>query len=108
MESSTHRLEAERQKQIDLRTQIKKLQAQLTDLPNDAPLLQSPKRKQSESTLLAPATPSPSKQHGPPSERPRANETARPTGKHKVVTPNVLPHHVKPAPSNVLDKLSAL
>ncbi|KIK95195.1 hypothetical protein PAXRUDRAFT_827256 [Paxillus rubicundulus Ve08.2h10] len=124
MESSTHRLEAERQKQIDLRRQIKKLQAQLTDLPDNAPLLQSPKRKQSASTLLAPGTPSPKKKRrveqaggqerkpsavgGPPrSEHPRANESVRPTGKHIAVLPNVLPHHVKPAPSNVLDKLSA-
>ncbi|KAF9235915.1 hypothetical protein BU15DRAFT_77522 [Melanogaster broomeanus] len=54
-------LEAERQKQGDLRRQIKLLQAQLADVPDDDAPLRSPKRKQSESTLLAPATPSPKK-----------------------------------------------
>lgn len=60
MESSSHRVEAERQKQVELRKKIKQLQAQLTDIPDDDPRLQSPKRKKQDATLLAPATPSPS------------------------------------------------
>ena len=60
MESSSYRLEAERQKQLELRKKIKRLQSQLTDIPDDDPRLQSPKRKKPDATLLAPATPSPS------------------------------------------------
>jgi hypothetical protein len=60
MESSSHRLEAERQKQLELRKQIQSLKSQLTDIPDDDPRLQSPKRKKTDATLLAPATPSPS------------------------------------------------
>lgn len=63
MESSTHRLQEERQKQLRLRKQIERLQAQLADIPDDDPRLQSPKRKKPDATLLAPATPSPS-EHG--------------------------------------------
>ncbi|KAF9221828.1 hypothetical protein BS17DRAFT_710455 [Gyrodon lividus] len=125
MESSTHRFETERRKQIELRRHIKLLQAQLTDLPDSDPLLRSPKRKKPEFTLLAPATPSPKKKKrrieqtdgqgrkpstvaGPSrTERPRPNDIAGSAAYHKAVPPNVLPHHVKPAPSNVLDKLSA-
>lgn len=60
MQSATHRLEAERHKQRELRKQIQHLQTQLTDIPDDDPRLQSPKRKKPDATLLAPATPSPS------------------------------------------------
>ncbi|KAG6334548.1 hypothetical protein ID866_4545 [Astraeus odoratus] len=62
MESSTHRAEAERQRQVEIRRKIKALQAQLTELPEDDDnIMQSPKRKQAEATLLAPSTPSPRK-----------------------------------------------
>ena len=60
MESSSNRLQAERHRQVELRKQIEQLQAQLTDIPDDDPRLQSPKRKKPDATLLAPATPSPS------------------------------------------------
>ncbi|KAG8215397.1 hypothetical protein J3R82DRAFT_8998 [Butyriboletus roseoflavus] len=119
MQSSTHRLHTEQQKQLQIRKQIECLQAQLTDIPDNDPRLQSPKRNKSDATLLAPATPSPRKKrriehtagHGrkphvgcsSTSERPRAHEGARSVGK-----PATIPHHAKPAPSNVLNKLAAL
>ncbi|KAF8554285.1 hypothetical protein OG21DRAFT_1113439 [Imleria badia] len=120
MESSTYRLEAERQKQVELRKKIKQLQAQLTDVPDDDPRLQSPKRKKQDATLLAPATPSPRKKRridhtasqgrkphavgsSSTSDRPRAHDNARSVGK-----PANVPQHAKPAPSNVLGKLATL
>jgi len=64
MESSSSRLEQEKRKQAEIRKQIALLQAQLVDTPDinvgfHTP--SSPKRKQPEPTLLAPPTPSPSK-----------------------------------------------
>lgn len=63
MDSSSSRLEVERRKQAEIRKQIALLEAQLVDIPgqdiNTYPPA-SPKRKQSEEALLAPATPSPS------------------------------------------------
>ncbi|KAF8439801.1 hypothetical protein L210DRAFT_3540371 [Boletus edulis BED1] len=119
MESSSHRSQAERQKQLELRKQIKVLQARLTDIPDDDPRLQSPKRRKPEATLLAPATPSPRKKRrieqavsqgrkphavgSSMSERPRAHDSARSVGK-----PASIPHHAKPAPSSVLGKLATL
>ncbi|KAF8126403.1 hypothetical protein EV363DRAFT_1585999 [Boletus edulis] len=109
MESSSHRSQAERQKQLELRKQIKVLQARLTDIPDDDPRLQSPKRRKPEATLLAPATPSPSEPDSfsedgsSMSERPRAHDSARSVGK-----PASIPHHAKPAPSSVLGKLATL
>ncbi|KAH0834183.1 hypothetical protein J3R83DRAFT_11495 [Lanmaoa asiatica] len=136
MQSSTNRLHTERQKQHELRNQIERLKAQLTDIPDDDSRLQSPKRKKPDATLLAPATPSPSEPDGflfvinqltitgkkrrtehtagqgrkphavgcsSTSERPRAHKSARSVGK-----PAAVPHHAKPAPSNVLNKLAAL
>ena len=64
MESSTHRRHAEQQKQLEIRRQIERLQAQLIDIPDNDPRLQSPKRKKPDATLLAPATPSPSEPGG--------------------------------------------
>lgn len=62
MESSTNRTEQEIQKQLEIRREIERLQAQLTPFPDSAnDVIGSPKRKQSSETLLAPATPSPSK-----------------------------------------------
>lgn len=68
MESSSSRLEQEQRRQDALRKQIARLQSQLKEIPGD-PLvitesrlpLASPKRKPSESSLLVPPTPSPSK-----------------------------------------------
>ncbi|KAI6115004.1 hypothetical protein EV401DRAFT_2058355 [Pisolithus croceorrhizus] len=60
MQSSTHRAETERQRQLEIRRQIKALQTQLTDLPGGNVLL-SPERKRTGSVLLAPSTPSPRK-----------------------------------------------
>ncbi|KIJ64274.1 hypothetical protein HYDPIDRAFT_154647 [Hydnomerulius pinastri MD-312] len=127
MESSTHRMEEERQRQLEIRSKIKLLQSQLTgDLPpEDAiPLPQSPKRKASEPTLLAPATPSPKKKrrieqagqgrkapaagNTSRTERLRDSRSARPSGGHTPAQPNALPIHAKPAPSNVLNRLSSL
>jgi len=64
MESSSSRLEEERRKQEELKKKIAFLQAQLVELPDDVPPAKaptSPKRKNPEPILLAPATPSPSK-----------------------------------------------
>ncbi|KAH7911259.1 hypothetical protein BJ138DRAFT_1063452 [Hygrophoropsis aurantiaca] len=61
MNSSSHRAEEEKRKQIEIRRKIKLLQAQLTEAPEDVPLLESPKRKRAEPILLAPSTPSPKK-----------------------------------------------
>jgi len=60
MESSTHRTEEETQRQLEIRRQIKRLQAQLNPLPDGNDVIGSPRRKQPAETLLAPATPSPS------------------------------------------------
>lgn len=62
MESSTHRTEDRIQRQLEIRSQIKRLQAQLTLLPDSGnDVIESPKRKQFEPPeMLAPATPSPS------------------------------------------------
>jgi minichromosome maintenance protein 10 len=57
MESSTLRTEEEIQRQLEIRKQIKRLQAQLSDGNN---VIESPKRNQPRETMLAPATPSPS------------------------------------------------
>ncbi|KAI9463471.1 hypothetical protein HD554DRAFT_1315864 [Boletus coccyginus] len=121
MESSTQRLQEGRQKQLQLRKQIERLQAQLTDIPDDDPRLQSPKRKKPDATLLAPATPSPRKKRrieqaadqgrkphavlacSSTSERPRVHDSARSVKKSASV-----PQHAKPAPSNVLSKLATL
>ncbi|KAH7882687.1 hypothetical protein F5I97DRAFT_1931298 [Phlebopus sp. FC_14] len=124
MEASAHRAEEERQKQLEIRRQIKLLQSQLTDLPDDEQLCQSPKRKQPGATLLAPATPSPRKKRrveqvahgrkGPapttsrPIDRPREHDGSRRTGGNTSASSHTAPQHVKPAPSNVLSKLSGL
>jgi minichromosome maintenance protein 10 len=58
MESSTHRTEEEIHRQLEIRKQIQRLQAQLTPLPDGNDVTESPKRKHPSETLLAPATPS--------------------------------------------------
>ncbi|KAF9235911.1 hypothetical protein BU15DRAFT_77517 [Melanogaster broomeanus] len=122
MESSTQRLEAERQKQRDLRRQIKLLQAQLADVPERRPTSAVP---QTETIGVYPTRSCDAFSKEEKANRyswtqtaccgrsvqdrvSPANETGRPTGNHKAVPPNAIPLHVKPAPSNVLDKLSVL
>lgn len=64
MESSSSRVAEEKRKQDDLLKQIAALQAQLkpeTLIAVAVALPTSPKRKQPDSTVLAPPTPSPSK-----------------------------------------------
>jgi minichromosome maintenance protein 10 len=64
MESSTSRTDAALKRQDEIKAQIVTLQAQLAALPGDngvkAKCSGSLKRKKSEDTILAPATPSPS------------------------------------------------
>ncbi|KAG1740634.1 hypothetical protein EDB19DRAFT_1895312 [Suillus lakei] len=91
MESSTNRTEEEIQKQLEIRREIKRLQAQLTTLPNSAnDVIGSPKRKQPSETKLAPATPSPRR-----STLQAAHSVHYLAGR-------------KPPPSNLLSKLSKL
>lgn len=123
MESSTQRAEAERQRRLEIRRQIKALQAELTDLPSDSVLL-SPERKRTGSVLLAPSTPSPRKKrrlgHGSDpgrklaskgsvsNPRPQESNEQANTTSHTFAPPPVVPQHLKPPPSNVLQKLSNL
>ncbi|KAG2130375.1 hypothetical protein DEU56DRAFT_860462 [Suillus clintonianus] len=125
MESSTRRTEEEIQKQLEIRREIKRLQAQLTSLPDSAnAIIGSPKRKQPSETLLAPATPSPKKKrkvdHAGHTQRSLLGGTSansgslpasgarsanpRPSGKGPITTEQ----YRKPAPSNLLSKLSKL
>ncbi|KAI6037943.1 hypothetical protein EDC04DRAFT_2570506 [Pisolithus marmoratus] len=120
MESSTQRAEAERQRQLEIRKQIKSLQAQLADLPGDNVLL-SPERKRTGSVLIAPSTPSPRKKRrlGHPGQgrklpttgsggHPRESNKQVNANNHTSAPPPVAPQHLKPPPSNVLQKLSDL
>ncbi|TFY70765.1 hypothetical protein EVG20_g2240 [Dentipellis fragilis] len=134
MESISSRQLDEQRKQAEIRRQIAKLQAQLTDsgaqaldaVPQSAPPAAptSPKRKRTESAVLAPDTPS----------KKRRTSTERGTGHHASTSAGYGSHHStarsgagaaprpvlkpsapqrssaaappKPAPSNVLAKLS--
>jgi len=65
MNSSSSRLDDEQRRREEIQQQIALLQAQLTELPPNAepekrPQPSTPKRKQHDSTLLVPSTPSPS------------------------------------------------
>ncbi|KAG2144018.1 hypothetical protein BD769DRAFT_1421099 [Suillus cothurnatus] len=125
MESSTNRTEEELQKQLEIRREIRRLQAQLTSLPDSADdVIRSPKRKHPSETLLAPATPSPKKKRrvdpagqtqrsllGGTSATSRSLPTSgarsanpRPSGKGSIATVQ----YQKPAPSNLISKLSKL
>ncbi|KAG2150994.1 uncharacterized protein EDB93DRAFT_1140546 [Suillus bovinus] len=120
MESSTNRKEQEIHKQLEIRAEIKRLQAQLTPFPdfaNDA--IGSPKRKQSSQTLLAPATPSPKKRrrvdHAQRSLLGGTNAITGSLSASGVRSVNSrssdrgsTEHNQKPAPSNLLSKLSRL
>ncbi|KAL4077770.1 hypothetical protein J3A83DRAFT_4356667 [Scleroderma citrinum] len=105
MESSTRRADAERQRQVELRRRIQALQAQLTSLPGEDGHLQSPKRKQTDTTLLAPSTPSPRKKRRV--EKPPHAPTAGSTANVKRESSGSA-KHLEPPPSNVLKKLSSL
>ncbi|KAG1773345.1 hypothetical protein EV702DRAFT_1201039 [Suillus placidus] len=125
MESSTNRKEEETQKQLEIRREIKRLQAQLTPLPDaDNHVTESPKRKHPSESLLAPATPPPKKirkvDHAGHTQRSLLGGTSatsgsfsasgarsanpRPSGKGPIATVQ----YQKPAPSNLLSKLSKL
>ncbi|OJA13974.1 hypothetical protein AZE42_03602 [Rhizopogon vesiculosus] len=122
MESSTHRTEEEIQQQLEIRRQIRRLEAQLTPLPDGNNVIESPKRKQPTGTMLAPATPSPKKKRkvnhagqrssfggtsttsAPILASAARNMTARPAGK----VPITAKQYHKPPPSNLLHKLSTL
>ncbi|KAI5990380.1 hypothetical protein EDD15DRAFT_2170260 [Pisolithus albus] len=118
MESSTHRAEAERQRQLEIRKQIKALQAQLTDCPCDN-VPSSPDRKRTGSVLLAPSTPSPRKKRrlgnsNQGRKLPTTGSTSHSrdsngqvdVNSHTSVPPPVVPQQLNPPPSNVLQKLS--
>ncbi|KAG1829327.1 hypothetical protein EV424DRAFT_1316891 [Suillus variegatus] len=125
MESSTNRTEQEIQKQLEIRREIERLQAQLTPFPDSAnDVIGSPKRKQSSETLLAPATPSPKKKRrvdhaghthhsllgrtsapsGSLSAPGARSVNSRPSGKGPIAAVQ----YQKLAPSNLLSKLSKL
>lgn len=125
MESSTNRTEEELQKQLEIRREIRRLQAQLTSLPDSAnDVIRSPKRKHPSETLLAPATPSPKKKRrvDPAGQTQRSllggtsatsgslptsgarSANPRPSGKGSIATVQ----YQKPAPSNLISKLSKL
>ncbi|KAH7927185.1 hypothetical protein BV22DRAFT_1007452 [Leucogyrophana mollusca] len=116
MDSSSHRAEEEKQKQLEIRKQIKLLQAQLSALPEDA-LLESPKRARVEPTLLAPATPSPKKKRKVEHSGTRHDShslgiafcgsgTKRQLAHSASAPPTAHAPPPKPAPSNVLSKLA--
>ncbi|KAG1816707.1 uncharacterized protein BJ212DRAFT_1446818 [Suillus subaureus] len=117
--------EEELQKQLEIRREIRRLQAQLTSLPDSAnDVIGSPKRKHPSETLLAPATPSPKKKrrvdHAGHTQRSLLGGTSatsrslsssgarsvnpRPSGKGPIATVQ----YQKPAPSNLLGNLSKL
>lgn len=125
MESSTNRTEEELHKQLEIRREIKRLQAQLTPLPDSVnDVIGSPKRRHASETLLAPATPSPKKKRkvdnaghtqrsllggtsatsGALSASGARSMNPRPSGKGPIATVQ----YQKPAPSNLLSKLSKL
>lgn len=125
MESSTNRTEEETQKQLEIRREIKRLQAQLTPLPGSAnDVIESPKRKQSSGTLIAPATPSPKKKrrvdHAGHAQHSLLGGTSTTSGSLSASgTRSVNPRssgkgpiaavpYQKPTPSNLLSKLSRL
>ncbi|KAG5651312.1 hypothetical protein H0H81_009113 [Sphagnurus paluster] len=113
MDSSTSRVEQERQRQEDIKKKIAALQAQL---PLDAfitPSLSppaSPKRKRIDSTTLVPPTPSPKKRkldHRPAKQGALPSRTsARPVDSRKSKRED--PKFIKPAPSNLLNSLAKL
>lgn len=120
MESSSGRLEEERRKQEELKKQIAFLQAQLVELPDDAPAAKaptSPKRKNPEPILLAPATPSPKKKRkldhpkqGMGSVRPVFAKTARKDASKRAPAEagSIEKLCIKPAPSKMLDQLATM
>ncbi|KAG2005697.1 hypothetical protein CC2G_002081 [Coprinopsis cinerea AmutBmut pab1-1] len=122
MDSSSRRIQQEQQRKEELQRQIEKLQAELSSLPEGeivAAPKSSPKRKKSEPTILAPATPSPRKKRkveqvpkgGPiakplfqPASKLNTSSTRRPeASKSKNVNPPILQ---RPKPSNLLQKLA--
>ncbi|KAI6126388.1 hypothetical protein EDD16DRAFT_1554654 [Pisolithus croceorrhizus] len=119
MESSTHRAETERQRQLEIRRQIKALQAQLTDLPGGNVLV-SPERKRTGSVLLAPSTPSPRKKRRlgnlnqgrklpttGSARNPRESNGQVNANGHTSEPPPVIAQQLQPPPSSVLQKLSS-
>ncbi|KAG2039070.1 hypothetical protein BDR03DRAFT_991944 [Suillus americanus] len=120
MESSTNRTREELQKQLEIRREIRRLQAQLPDSAND--VIVSPKRKHLPETLLAPATPSPKKKkrvdHAGHTQRSLLGGTSVTSGSlsasgARSVNPSskgpiATVQYQKPAPSNLLSKLSKL
>ncbi|KDQ55942.1 hypothetical protein JAAARDRAFT_36719 [Jaapia argillacea MUCL 33604] len=122
MDSSTNRKTEEQRKQDEIRKQIALLQAQLVDLPNSrsTPPKSPPKRKGSDSRLLAPATPSPKKRklHHVHSQVPHfsAGNPSRNSGSFKSLAPPPGPRPsgssgvapVKLPPSNLLSKLAGV
>ncbi|RDB23749.1 DNA replication licensing factor mcm10 [Hypsizygus marmoreus] len=121
MESSARRAEEERRRQEGISKQIADLQAQLkttsTDLrltvaPETIPTL--PKRKQPDSILLVPPTPSPKKRkldHKPTTTKPTNSSSSRyvsnPLSLFTKKMSEALPPP-KPAASNVLNNLARL
>ncbi|EGO02999.1 hypothetical protein SERLA73DRAFT_103056 [Serpula lacrymans var. lacrymans S7.3] len=120
MESSTLRTEQERQRQLELRRQIQNLKAQLKDFSKErTPPPASPKRKAPDSTLLAPATPSPKKRRVERKLKESATSKAQTTKSNTYIAYNKEPQRNQAtvaevdlrrslAPSNVLNKLSFL
>ncbi|TFK72388.1 hypothetical protein BDN72DRAFT_957386 [Pluteus cervinus] len=138
MNSAAGKLEAERQKQDEIRKQIAQLQAQLTDIPDEGVYLSNgglngatnttrggkgKRREESEAVTLAPATPSPKKKRKlahPPMDPPlaapnfasRGNSNAKKTFNssmtHKRPSNSDPQTYQQPGPSNLLSKLAQI
>ncbi|KAK7056189.1 hypothetical protein VNI00_002741 [Paramarasmius palmivorus] len=110
MESIHQKSERDKQEQAEIRRQIAQLQARLKDDPEEQDTTHgSPKRKHRESTLLAPATPSPKKKKAEShiARQPHAKTVAARTNPDSAsLTEPPIP--VKPVASNLLEKLAGL
>ncbi|EEB94035.1 hypothetical protein MPER_07226 [Moniliophthora perniciosa FA553] len=107
MESSLQKLAKEKRNQEEIKRQIAKLQSQLENFSEEEETtFGSPKRKQRDSVILAPATPSPKKKRKAEGIRQPTFETHKAAPVSVAVKANHIP--VKPAASNFIEKLASL
>ncbi|KAI3619756.1 dna replication protein [Moniliophthora roreri] len=109
MESSLQKSAKEKQKREEIKREIAKLQSQLGNFSGEETTPGSPKREQRDSVILAPATPSPKKKRkaeGIRQPERKTFESHKTTSAPVIVKVNHIP--VKPAASNLLERLTSL
>ncbi|KAF5326425.1 hypothetical protein D9611_001046 [Ephemerocybe angulata] len=120
MDSSSHRIQQERQRKEEIAKKIAALQAELGELPETvvAKPPGSPKRKRPEPKLLVPETPSPRKKRKTEQPAPQRQPVPQPAFKRAAVASGSQPRksmssssNTQPPPSkpsNVLENLSRI